>query len=145
MGNGSGDAFDLAHNNPVDPTRTLTRGYSGGTFPANTDTDIVDAVNYQTMRNLLEAAHNSAHGLIGGTLANAHISFRDPIVFLVHSNVDRLFARWQTHPAHTNMLDPNLVYGSESADMNINVEPWSSGHGELHDIYIRPWSAPHCH
>ncbi len=134
------DAFDPAHNNPADPPRTLTRNYSGGTFPASTDTDIVNAPDYQTMRDLLESAHDSAHGLIGGTLNDPHISFRDPIVFLLHSNVDRLFARWQTDPAHTDRLDPNLVYGTESADMNVNVEPWSTGHGEFHDI--RPWSAP---
>lgn len=135
------DAFDPDHNNPVDPPRTLTRDYSGGTFPASTDTDIVDADDYQEMRGLLEDAHNDAHSsLIGGTIGDPHISFRDPFVFLLHSNVDRLFARWQTDPAHTERLDPNLVYGSESADMNVNVEPWSSGHGEFHDI--RPWSAP---
>lgn len=134
------DAFDAAHNNPADPPRTLTRGYSGGTFPASTDTAIVGAADYQAMRALLESAHDSAHGLIGGTLSNPHISFRDPFVFLLHSNVDRLFARWQTDPAHPERLDPNLVYGSESAAMNVNVEPWSSGHGEFHDI--RPWSAP---
>ena len=135
------DAFDPAHNNPVDPPRTLTRGYSGGTFPANTDTDIVDAATYQEMRDRLEDAHNDAHSvLLGGTIGNPHVSFRDPFVFLLHSNVDRLFARWQTDPAHTWRLDPNLVYGLESADMNVNVEPWSTGHGSFHDI--RPWSAP---
>lgn len=134
------DAFDATHNNPVDPPRTLTRNYSGGTIPATTDTAIVEAGNYQAMRGLLEDAHDAAHGIIGGTLSNAHISFRDPIVFLLHSNVDRLFARWQTDPAHTDRLDPNLVYGSESAAVNVNVEPWSSGHGNFHDI--RPWSAP---
>ncbi len=133
------DAFDPDHNNPVDPPRTLTRNYSG-TLSAATDTAIVDAVDYQAMATLLEVAHDDAHGLIGGTLNNPHISFRDPIVFLLHSNVDRLFARWQTDPAHTDRLDPNFVYGSESAAMNVNVEPWSSGHGEYHDI--RPWSAP---
>lgn len=162
MGNGSGDAgdpwlsagfyapgadpyraddpFDLTHNNPVDPPRTLTRNYSGGTISSSRDTDIVNSGDYQAMRDLLERAHNSAHGLIGGTLSNVHASFRDPIVFLLHSNVDRLFARWQTDPAHTDRLDPNLVYGSESAAMNVNVEPWSSGIGRFHEI--RPWSAP---
>ncbi|AYB30960.1 tyrosinase family protein [Chryseolinea soli] len=136
----SDDPFDTPNYNPFDPPRTLSRNYLGGTFPADTDTDVVMAGNYQNMRDLLETAHNSAHGLIGGTLDNAHISFRDPFVFLLHSNVDRLFARWQTDPAHTDRLDPNLVYGSESAAMNILVEPWSTGHGSFHDI--RPWTAP---
>jgi hypothetical protein len=135
-----GDAFDPAHNNPADPPRTLTRSYSGGTFPAATDTNIVNAADYQAMSALLESAHDSSHGMIGGTISDPHTAFRDPFVFLLHSNVDRLFARWQTDPAHTERLDPNLVYGSESAAMNVNVEPWSSGHGSFHDI--RPWSAP---
>ena len=121
--------------------RTLTRDYSGGTFPASTDTDIVDADDYQAMNGLLQSAHNDAHtDLIGGTIADGHVAFRDPFVFLLHSNVDRLFARWQTDPDHTERLDPDLVYGSESAQMNVNVEPWSSGQGEFHEI--RPWSAP---
>lgn len=136
-----GDAFDAAHNNPADPPRTLTRGYSGGTLPANTDTDIVNASDYQAMRTLLESAHDSVHSsIMGGTIGDPHTSFRDPFVFLLHSNVDRLFTRWQTDPAHTDRLDPNLLYGSESAVMNVNVEPWSSGHGDFHDI--RPWSSP---
>ena len=135
------DAFDPDHNNPADPPRTLTRDYSGGTFPSSVDDDIVNAADYQEMRGLLEDAHNDAHSvLIGGTIGDPHISFRDPFVFLLHSNVDRLFARWQTDPDHTERLEPDLVYGSESAEMNVNVEPWSSGHGEFHDI--RPWSLP---
>lgn len=135
-----GDAFDPAHNNPVDPPRTLSRNYGGGTHTASTDTNIVNAGTFPAMRVLLENAHDTSHGFIGGTLSNPHTSFRDPIVFLLHSNVDRLFSRWQTDPAHIDRLDPNLIYGSESASMNGNVEPWSSGAGDFH--VIRPWSAP---
>jgi Common central domain of tyrosinase len=36
-----------------------------------------------------------AHSYIGGTLGNADTSFREPFVFLLHSNVDRLFVLWQ--------------------------------------------------
>src|SRR4030095_16547519 len=68
------------------------------------------------------------HGFVamGGT----HISFRDPFVFLLHSNVDRLFALWQLQPISPQRLDPNLVYGPESGDpeLNGNVEPGSTGH-----------------
>ncbi len=137
-------AFDTAHNNPVDPPRTLTRNYTGSTFPNATDNAIVNAVDYKTMWQLLEAAHNSAHGFIGGTLGNSHISFRDPFVFLLHCNVDRLYARWQTDPPHSERLNSDGVYSGltvdELAQLNENVEPWSTGHGSFHDI--RPWSEP---
>ena len=150
---------DASSGTPADPPTDISRDLSGGallpiadlsggsafglvcpSIPIANDNDITSAANYQDLRTRLECVHNFAHGHIGGTLNNPHISFRDPIVFLLHSNVDRLFARWQTDPAHTDRLEPNLVYGSESAAMNINVEPWSSGHGAFHDI--RPWSAP---
>ncbi len=93
----------------------------------------------------MEGIHDRMHGFVvmGGT----HISFRDPFVFLLHSNVDRLFALWQTDPEHPERLEPATVYGTEgsNAALNSNVEPWSTGHsidtfGEEH--FIRPWYAP---
>jgi hypothetical protein len=150
---------DASGGTPVDPPTDISRNLNSGalfpiadlsgasafglvcpSIPINNDNDITNAADYQTLRTRLECVHNFAHGHIGGTLNDPHISFRDPIVFLLHSNVDRLFARWQTDPAHTERLEPNFVYGSESGAMNVNVEPWSSGHGTFHDI--RPWAAP---
>jgi len=105
------------------------------------------------MRKKLEEVHDNMHGFV--FMGGPHISFRDPFVFLLHSNVDRLFARWQTDPAHPKRLNPNTVYGTESnldvpvvsviQNLNHNVEPWSTGHsfdqfGEEH--FTRPWYAP---
>lgn len=135
--------------NPADPPRLVSRSVGGGIIvaPANPmdDNNVVNAPNYPTMRGLLENIHNAMHGFVN--MGGAHISFRDPFVFLLHSNVDRLFSRWQTDPAHTERLDSNIVYGSESGDagLNGNVEPWSTGHsfdefGSEH--FTRPWYAP---
>src|SRR6185295_14803200 len=97
------------------------------------------------MRVRLENVHNAMHGFV--SMGGQHISFRDPFVFLLHSNVDRLFALWQLQPGAFHRLDPNLIYGSESADpaLTSNVEPWSTGHafdqiGREH--FTRPWFAP---
>ncbi|MEO8286561.1 MAG: tyrosinase family protein [Chloroflexota bacterium] len=142
--------FDTAHSNPADPPREVTRIVGGtGSSPESVanDDSILGKSDYADFRSDIygiEAAHNRAHGFVnmGGT----HISFRDPFVFLLHSNVDRLFARWQTDPAHPVRLEPSTVYGSESADsgLNGNIEPWSTGHssvfGEEH--FTRPWYAP---
>jgi hypothetical protein len=43
----------------------------------------------------VERSHGWAHQYVGGTLVNLHLSFRDPFAFLLHSNVDRLWASWQ--------------------------------------------------
>jgi hypothetical protein len=60
-------------------------------------------------------------------------------VFLLHSNVDRLFARWQTEPGQGWRLDPAQVYGSESYStaINANLQPWAGT-----PPITRPWAHP---
>lgn len=128
-------------NNPADPPRTVERSVRTGNTGVD-DTDILNAVDYAQMRVLLEDAHDYMHGFVN--MGGLDISFRDPFVFLLHSNVDRLFARWQTNPAYPERLQQNTVYGSESNDtgLNGNVEPWSTGQSSANTRGIRPWSAP---
>mgnify|MGYP001305641189 CR=1 FL=1 len=124
-------------NNPADPPRTVVRFVSGSPATVAGDNAILNAADYQTMRGLLEGVHNAMHGFVA--MGGQHVSFRDPFVFLLHSNVDRLFARWQTDPAHPERLDPNAIYGSESgnAGLNSNIKPWSGV-----PPTTRPWSPP---
>lgn len=146
----SASAFDPVNNNPADPPRDVVRVVGGvGTSPesAVNDNAIFGLIDYAAMRselNGLEAAHNRAHGFVN--MGSQHTSFRDPFVFLLHSNVDRLFARWQTDPTHPERLVPTTVYGSESGDagLNSNVEPWSTGHSFPFGVehFTRPWYAP---
>ena len=101
----------------------------------------------------LERLHNGAHVYFADV--SPHIAFRDPFAFLLHSNVDRIFARWQTDPLHPERLNPDTIYGTDgTGDRTItfggvtrvqnsthNVEPWSTGHGQFSDI--RPWEPKH--
>lgn len=134
--------------NPADAPADVVRIVGGtGTGPesVSNDNSIVNGGDFSSMRIVMENAHNRAHGFVN--MGGAHISFRDPFVFLLHSNMDRLFARWQTDPAHPERLSPTTVYGAESpdAELNGNVEPWSTGHsidsfGNEH--FTRPFYAP---
>jgi hypothetical protein len=153
--------------NPADPPKNLLRSVSGSPIPVAEDNAILNAVDYADMRLRMERAHDKMHGFVN--MGGAHFSFRDPFVFLLHSNVDRLFTRWQTDPAHPERLDPETLYGSESngdvvascrkndgeilfQNVNHQVEPWSTGHsfnsrfpGEqspCDEFFIRPWFAP---
>lgn len=141
---------------PADPPTVVNRSIVGSPASAAGDTAIVNAGDYAVMRGLLENVHDDMHSFV--RMGGQHISFRDPFVFLLHSNVDRLFARWQTNPAdpaYPARLDPATVYGTESnldvvvgavtQNVNHNVEPWSTGHsfdqfGVEH--FTRPWYAP---
>lgn len=147
----STNPFDAVNKNPADPPREVTRivgGVGQSLESVANDDAIVGRTDYADMRSEvdgLEDAHDRAHGYVN--MGGQHTSFRDPFVFLLHSNVDRLFARWQTDPAHPTRLEASSVYGSESGDvaLNGNIEPWSTGHsfdefGVEH--FTRPWYAP---
>lgn len=131
--------------NPADPPQEITRSLSVGPAGLPADPTIVaagdalpQAQQWQAFRMALEGAHNSAHGYVGGTIGGAHSAFEDPFVFLLHSNVDRLWASWQRMPGHAWRLDPGLVYGNETSDPAIleMMEPWAGTAG------LRPWAAP---
>jgi hypothetical protein len=98
-----------------------------------------NASQFPAFRLAVEGAHNGIHGYLGGTVGgDAHFAFHDPFVFMLHSNVDRLSARWQTEPGRSWRLDPGQVYGSEGnhARISENLEPWAGNSG------LRPWAPP---
>jgi tyrosinase len=100
----------------------------GRTWPPE-DSEIVGARTFEAMRTLLERKHDAAHFVyFGGTYVNAHISFHDPCAFLLHSNVDRLYAMWQAQPGHSWRLDPEQVYGAERGALASALLSPSDGH-----------------
>jgi hypothetical protein len=147
--------------NPVDPPTDILRTRAAaapGAPPEPYDTASQEAAVlanalFPDFRRALEDLHNGAHVYYADV--SPHIAFRDPFVFLLHSNVDRIFAQWQTDPAHPERRRPDAVYGSESSgdievifqgvrtiqNMTHLVEPWSTGVGEFHNI--RPWESTH--
>ena len=106
-------------------------------------------------------AHGSAHSYIGGNLQDPHLSFRNPFVFFVHSNIDRLWAMWQRQPGQLERLDPAQVYHTEENTTTVpgrdDVEvgepfwgiqlplaPWAGFAAQtvMKDVWpVRPWAA----
>ncbi|HEU4710062.1 MAG TPA: tyrosinase family protein [Pyrinomonadaceae bacterium] len=84
--------------------------------------------------------HNYSHvyiGGIGGNMSSVPTAAEDPFFFLLHGNVDRLWAQWQRNPAFLSRLDPATAYDADSANVNIttNMRPWD-GTGTS----IQPWT-----
>jgi hypothetical protein len=152
--------------NPVDPPSDIPRTRSPlvpGSPPQPYDTtnqsDAIGVNNGQAfpqMRADLENLHNGAHGYYANV--SPHNAFRDPFVFLLHSNVDRIYAQWQTDPAHPDRLSEATVYGAESnldvpvpdllgntqiQNLTHLVEPWSTGVQISENRPIRPWEPTH--
>lgn len=147
---------DLNHN-PYDPPKNIRRTRSplvvgsapdpmkiDGVNVADIEANILQQIDFPSMRQALEQLHGNAHVYFANV--SPHTAFHDPFVYLLHSNVDRIYAMWQTDPTDPNYparLQPNTVYGSESTgdftvsdgihpvqqiqNMTHNVEPWSTG------------------
>lgn len=133
--------------NPADPPREIRRNLDAGAPTLDSDATLLAAGNgmpeaqqWKAVREAVEDAHNTAHQYfgLGSSIRAPHRSFEDPFVFLLHSNVDRLWARWQREPGQEWRLDPTRVYGDEGTDVRIveNLEPWAGGTG------TRPWAPP---
>lgn len=110
--------------NPFDPPRDIARSVQvgapvtpaqealllGATSFAEFDTIMERSTTNDQVNSFDGGLHGAAHGWIGGIIGNQHTSFRDPFVYLLHSNVDRLFAMWQRQSGQAKRLDPAHVY-----------------------------------
>ncbi|QDT97288.1 tyrosinase family protein [Gimesia aquarii] len=61
----------------------------------NQDETLGLGLNYQMFRDMEFNPHNRAHTSFRGFVSNAATAPRDPLFFLLHCNVDRLWAMWQ--------------------------------------------------
>lgn len=69
---------------------------------------------YLEFTNSLEGLHNTVHRWAGGTMDNLMYSPKDPIFWLHHANVDRIWLLWK----HTHKEKPPLVGPAATMD------PW---------------------
>lgn len=86
-----------------------------------TKTELRDATKrerFRAFQRRLEWVHNDVHVAAGGTMATAS-SPADPLFWLHHANVDRLWARWQErHPRQrpgngSEQLEPPPIFGKQ--------------------------------
>jgi hypothetical protein len=118
----------------------IWRNVAGGAAPPQppqipSDADILASSDFTAFDNIINGpgdAHGIAHGYIGGTLSDPHYSFSDPFVFLLHSNLDRLWAMWQRAPGHLERLNPATAYGNILADRGLPADYF--------DEWVQPWA-----
>ena len=82
----------------------------------------------------LERPHGSAHVFVGMDMGSVPTAVRDPVFFMLHSNVDRLWSEWIDR--HQN--DPGFVaYQPAAGNQNINHDmwPWNGANPA-----IAPWN-----
>ena len=65
----------------------------------------------------LEGIHNTVHEWVGGTMDDVQHSPSDPVFWLHHANIDRLWAQWQTkHDGEHPALEGNKLV----------MDPWTN-------------------
>jgi len=94
------------------------------------------AANYDAFRTMESNPHDQIHGLTGGAGWIAYVprAVRDPLFFMLHSNIDRLWAKWQfdhirEDPTAANSYAPQGTFvttGSVSLGQYAedNMWPW---------------------
>jgi tyrosinase len=81
--------------------------------------------DYTSFTSALEQVHNDVHNYVGGTMADISVSPSDPIFWMHHSNIDRLWSTWQPkHPTqHANLSGKNAI-----------MDPWTVTEPQTRDI-----------
>ncbi|KAF9507192.1 hypothetical protein BS47DRAFT_1377967 [Hydnum rufescens UP504] len=71
-----------------------------------------------------EGVHTSTHLSIGGDVSDISHSPNDPVFFLLHGQLDRLWASWQAHDPR----NARAIGGGESQDLT-NFDQYPTGNG----------------
>jgi hypothetical protein len=106
----------------------------------------------------LVCVHSYAHDYVGGTINPSQTSARDPFFYMMHANVDRLWASWQSHASYrldtasaglqTGIYGVGLIspYSEQMENLTFHFEPWADEQataGMPMYRHIRPYTT-HC-
>lgn len=96
---------------------------------------------YGAFRNIEGNPHGSAHVSFGGSISSIPTAAKDPLFFLLHTNVDRLWAKWQRQFARFDPATAASFSGSPNNRIGHNLPdtmwPWNGITGNP-----RPPTAP---
>ena len=88
---------------------------------ASTTPSVMASGTFSTFTGGLEGIHNGVHVWVGGTMSWIATAPTDPIFWMHHAQIDRLWSVWQVaHPG----LNPNLP-GPPSSPTSPVMDPWS--------------------
>lgn len=89
--------------------------------------DANPALTYTQFTTLLESYHNTVHGWVGGTMNDIMVSPADPLFWMHHAEIDRIWSVWQANPA-------NAAKAPALAGANAVMDPWAETAAQLKSI-----------
>jgi tyrosinase-like protein len=97
---------------------------------------------YNLFRPAVEGPHGAAHVWVGGDMSDVMTSPHDPVFFLLHCNVDRIWAEWiHAHGGVAGFQAYQPTSGGQAGqNLNDAMWPWD---GSARPMSMTPWiSAP---
>ncbi len=114
------------------PTRTITviRGPGSpqdlATIASNVP-NILQMTDFNQFAASINGVHGSVHIWVGGSMSDPSTAAADPIFFMHHANLDRIWWKWHTSPQGQGK-NPPLV-GADAV-----MDPWAYTEPETRDI-----------
>ena len=114
------------------PTRTINviraPGSDGGLAAITSGVPSAMAkTSYTTFTAPINGIHGSVHIWVGGTMSDASVSPADPVFWLHHANLDRLWWDWYNSPQGNHENPP--LSGSDAV-----MDPWSYTEADVRNI-----------
>jgi tyrosinase len=106
---------------------------TGGTIAAH-----MASSDYTEFRRI-ESPHGAAHTWVGGFVGNPTIAPRDPVFWLIHANVDRLWSEWISQHSSIAGFQPfrPISGGPQGHNLNDTMWPWN---GLTSPFGVFPWT-----
>jgi tyrosinase len=105
---------------------TVTRNIGGALLPDTTSVNNALANGtFNGFASALEGIHNSGHVWVGGTMSGITTAPTDPVFWMHHCEIDRIWAQWQ---AGNPGLNPSLAGAAAIMD------PWTETEVDTRDI-----------
>ena len=122
------------------PTRTITvvrsPGSGGGLASiASSTPTAMSKTNYGDFSAIINGVHGSVHIWVGGTMSDAAVSPADPVFWLHHGNLDRLWWVWY-NSAQGNHQNPPLSGADALMDPWTYTEPDTRSIASLGYAYV---------
>jgi tyrosinase len=87
---------------------------------------------FADFRNMEDNPHGFAHTSFGGSISSIPTAVKDPLFFLIHANVDRLWAKWQKKFTRYDSAD--------AASFDSTTPPGGNRIGHNLDDTMWPWN-----
>lgn len=112
--------------NLLNGPHTVTRNIGGAILPnAAAVAAVMGNGTFNTFAQALEGVHDSGHVWVGGSMGIIPTAPADPVFWMHHAEIDRIWAEWQAANPGQN---PNLVGAAAIMD------PWTENEVDTRDI-----------